>query len=103
MTDHIVFYLAANGAQVPVAIHTNVCGRVFSICHISQASRFTSAETARAAARAAGIRPEHVLVREVISPPDRDPAQSEMRGADSPAGKHLRANSANSRELEKFA
>lgn len=86
MTEHIVFYLAANGAQLPVFILDNVCGRVFSICHIDAASRFASAEAARAAARAAGIRPEHVLVREVISPPDRDPAQSEMRGADSPAG-----------------
>ena len=38
-----------------------------------------------------------------ITPPDRDPAQSEMRGADSPAGEDPHANSANSRELEKFA
>ncbi len=90
-----VFYGAAHGS-FPVEFVFNHCGRVFSICHVTNQTRFASADEARAAALAAGMAHQTIEVRAVHdspTPPDRDPARSETaRGADSPAGAARCAN-----------
>ncbi len=87
---HAIFYVLPGGRRFPVRIVSNVCGRVFSVCHIDEVSLFDTRDAASQAAEEAGIPVERVAVLDVlervITPPDRDPAQSEMRGADSPAG-----------------